>query len=214
MTADSAGDSPPAQTPLTPNELVIRRLKDARAALDGGISTYQLAERLAALTGGGGTLSTHVLQNLEAGRRQGVTVAELLLLAAGLSVPPEFFLVPAGDDRVQVTPSAVLGRDELLSWIRGQQSLPGGDAEHFAAVSADTLGAANPDGNAALKAEFLRHAAGLLDGFLADSDVIVAKTREQVRDLLTELRTAVADGTGTDNLLAMIDDHLRRLPTE
>ena len=97
MTADGAGGGDQRPAVVTPSELIVRRLKDARARR-GGISTRMLAERLAALTGDGTRLSANVLQNLEAGRRQqAVTVDELLLLAYGLDVPPEFFLAPLGE---------------------------------------------------------------------------------------------------------------------
>lgn len=212
MTADEKDGA--AATPASPSELIIRRLKDARARL-GGISTYQLADRLAALSGGRGKLSANVLQNLETGRRQqAVTVEELLLLALGLGVPPEFFLAPPSGEQVQLTPSVVLDRDTFLAWIQGRAPLADTDAEQYTKASADVFGDSRLAGNAAMKADFLRHAAGILDDFFADSDQIIRKTRGQVRDLLGELRTAVEGDTSREELLSILDGYLDRLPTD
>lgn len=213
MTADEVASGGTRQ-PVLVGELIIRRLKDGRARASG-ISTYQLAERLSGMTGGRSRLSANVLQNLEAGRRQqAVTVEEMLLLALGLGVPPEFFLAPAAADRVQLAPDVVVDAETFLAWVQGRLPVPPTDPQQYAQVSAEVLGDTSRSGNGALKAEFLRAAASMLDGFFADSDQIIAKTRGQVRDLLTELRQAVADGADRDELLGMLDGHLDRLPTD
>src|SRR5213078_1407156 len=109
--------------PVSPNELVIRRLKDARGR-HGGISTYQLAERLAELTGNTSTLSASVLQNLESRRRQqAVTVNELLLLSLALGVPPVFFLTPPPGCAVQLTPDTTVDPEAFLGWVQGRTPL-------------------------------------------------------------------------------------------
>lgn len=216
MTTQGSGEPPPG-TPLTVGELIRQRLKAARARRDG-ISARQFAAHLATLTPPGETrLSANVLQNLEVGRRQqAVTVEELLLLAAGLSVPPEYFLIPPPGETLQITPTVALGSAEFLDWLRGRHApdIPGTDAAHYAAVSAEELGDSRLSGNAALKAEYLRRASGMLDDFLADHDEIIGKTREQVRDMLGDLRTAVADGADKDQILAQIDQYLDKLPTD
>lgn len=214
VTADEKGGAAAPQAPASPGELIIQRLKDARARA-GGISTYQLADRLATLSGGGSKLSANVLQNLETGRRQqAVTVEELLLLSLGLGVPPEFFLAPPPGGQVRITPSVVVDRDAFLSWVQGRAPLADTDPEQYAKVAADVLGDSRLAGNAALKADFLRHAAGMLDDFFADSDQIIRNTRGQVRDLLGELRTAVDGGASREELLSMLDGYLDRLPAD
>ncbi|RKR88280.1 hypothetical protein BDK92_2589 [Micromonospora pisi] len=198
--------------PISPGALIIGRLKDGRARL-GGISTYQLADRLAAMTGGGTKLSANVLQNLEAGRRQqAVTVEEMLLLSLALGVPPEFFLAPPEGDRVQLAPAVVIDSEAFLAWVRGRQPLPLTDSTQYEQVSAEVLGDTGSTTNADLKSEFLRNAAGMLDDFLADSDQIIRQTRGQVRDLLQDLRTAVDGETSREDLLKTIDSYLARLP--
>ena len=215
MTATpSGGPANDTADPIGPAELIIGRLKDARVRA-GGVSTYQLADRLAELTGGAPKLSANVLQNLETGRRQqAVTVEELLLLALALDVPPEFFLAPPVGGKVRLTPSVTLDRDVFLAWVQGRAPAPGTDAEHYQAVSAEVLGDTRLSGNAALKASFLREATSVLNDFLADSDQIIHKTREQVRTLLGDLRTAVDGGSSREDLIATIDAYLDRLPTD
>jgi transcriptional regulator with XRE-family HTH domain len=217
MTADGPGGASGQPAAVTPGELIVRRLKDARAKA-GGISTRALAERLAALTGDA-RLSANVLQNLEAGRRQqAVTVDELLLLAYGLDVPPEFFLAPFAEP-VQLTATRAVEAGQFLAWIRGRQALPGTAGEFYASVSTLVLGPAAPEGTDALKAEFRQRIDGLIDAFFAEdekamteSDEIIRKTQDQVRDLLGQLRTAIADGTARDELLSLVDSYLQRLP--
>jgi transcriptional regulator with XRE-family HTH domain len=197
--------------PLSPNELVIRRLKDGRAR-HGGISTYQLAERVAELTGST-SLSASVLQNLESGRRQqAVTVNEMLLLSFALGVPPEFFLAPPPDSAVRLTPTATVDAEAFLAWVQGRAPIEGIDPDQYAAVAADVLGDSRLSGDAALKAAFLRDAAGILDDYLADSDQVIANTRGQIRDLLTDLRAAIEGDADRTAVLSMIDGYLGRMP--
>lgn len=207
----ASGEELAGPTAVSPNELVIGRLKDGRAR-GGGISTYQLADRIAALAGNTSTLSASVLQNLESGRRQqAVTVNELLLLSMALGVPPEFFLAPPPGTAVQLTPDTTVTPDRFLAWVQGRAPIDGTDPDQYATVAADVLGDSRLSGDAALKAAFLRDAAGILDDYLADSDQIIAKTRGQMRDLLTELRAAIDGDTDRNEVLSMIDGYLGRM---
>ena len=48
----------------------------------------------------------------------------------------------------------------------------------------------------------------MLSDFFADSDQIIAQTRGQIRDLLTDLRAAI----DRNEVLSMIDGYLGRMP--
>jgi transcriptional regulator with XRE-family HTH domain len=201
----------PAATPISPGDLVIARLKDARKRL--GWSTIHLAEQLAAA--GAPRLTANILQNLEAGRRQqAVTVEELLLLALATHVPPEFFLAADDNQRIRLVPGVVVDSEQLLAWVRGEQPLPVTDHARYQQATTDALGdRSGGGGSAALRAEFLQRASAAFDGFFADAEEIAGKTREQVRLLLSDLRAAVAAGASTEELFSQIDGYLSNLPT-
>ncbi|GAB1690690.1 hypothetical protein [Krasilnikovia sp. M28-CT-15] len=212
MTETRARGARPEPAPVSVGELLIARLKEARALR--GWSTIQLAEQLA--TAGAPRLTANILQNLEAGRRQqAVQVEELLVLALVLGLPGEFFLAPRDGERLRLLPGVTPDREQFLAWLRGQQPLPGADAERYREVSAQVLPAAAVAASAAdlqLREEFVKRAAAALDGFLADSDQITRKTREQVRSLLADIKTAVTDGATAQELTAQIDQYLADLP--
>ncbi|MFJ4012226.1 helix-turn-helix transcriptional regulator [Streptomyces sp. NPDC090026] len=69
--------------------------------------------------------------NLENGKRQNVTVVELLALAKLLDVAVVHLLVPVADAPYLVTPETVEGSDTVRAWVRGQQPLPGMDERIF-----------------------------------------------------------------------------------
>jgi transcriptional regulator with XRE-family HTH domain len=203
-----SGVAQPAATPISPGDLVIARLKDARKRL--GWSTTHLAEQLA--TAGAPKLTANILQNLEAGRRQQtVTVEELLLLAMATHVPPEFFLAAGDNQRIQLVPGVVVDAEQLLAWVRGEQPLPVTDPARYQQATTEALGDRAGGASAGLRAEFLQRASAAFDGFFADSEEITRKTREQVRHLLTELRAAVEAGASTEELFTQLDGYLTNL---
>ncbi|MFC8415707.1 helix-turn-helix transcriptional regulator [Streptomyces coelicoflavus] len=69
--------------------------------------------------------------NLEKGKRQNVTVVELLALAKVLDVALVNLLVPVNDAPYQVTPERVEDSDAVRAWVRGQKPLPGMDERTF-----------------------------------------------------------------------------------
>lgn len=69
--------------------------------------------------------------NLESGKRQNVTVVELLALAKVLDVAVVNLLVPVNDAPFQVTPDRVEDADTVRAWVRGQKPLPGMDERTF-----------------------------------------------------------------------------------
>jgi len=82
-----------------------------------GISAVQLAKRTAEL---GFHLPRSVIANLENNRRATVSVAELLVLAAALDVPPVLLVVPVGrTSAVEVLPDTSTSPWRARGWIHG-----------------------------------------------------------------------------------------------
>jgi 8-oxo-dGTP diphosphatase len=92
----------------------IRRYRDA-----AGMSAQQLADRCAEL---GAPMHRSVIANLENGRRPSVSVAELLVLARALDVPPLRFLVPLENDTVELLPGEYRDPWTATNWLIDQGS--------------------------------------------------------------------------------------------
>ncbi|MFI6783483.1 helix-turn-helix domain-containing protein [Micromonospora sp. NPDC050276] len=198
MTSEQLGEA-------TPGEVVRLRLKEIR-------KKRRLNPDKAAELYGDPAMSTTVLMNIEAGRRRTpVTVDELMRFAYALDVPPEALLVPGTDQQVQVAPGVVVDATRLLRWMRGEEALNGTDTTHYEAVAAGSLGPSEGRVPQQLRDEFLTRAQAAFDGFFADSDEIRRKTRQQVREVLGEVRTAATNGVPADELITMIDGFLDRL---
>lgn len=89
------------------------------------MSAQQLADACAAL---GHEVPRSVLANLESGRRETVSVTELVVLAEALGVSPVELLLPLGhDDGVEILPEREVSTTEALLWFRGDNTLPEGD---------------------------------------------------------------------------------------
>lgn len=73
--------------------------------------------------------------NLESGKRQNVTVQELLALALALDVAPVNLLVPLDNRPYLVTPTRIEDSDSVRAWVRGKAPLPGVDERTFLAES-------------------------------------------------------------------------------
>lgn len=85
-----------------------------------GLTAQQLADRCAEL---GVAFPRAVLANFESGRRPTVSIAELLVLAAALDVPPMLLLVPLGRvDMVEILPGRLLPPRRALGWLDGEES--------------------------------------------------------------------------------------------
>lgn len=110
----------------SPVGVIAERVREVRGRL--GLTAQQLADRLrdAGLQWDRGTVT-----KLETGRRQNVSVAELLALARALHAAPVHLLVPLDGRPYQVTPNEVLGADRVRSWICGDEPLPGTDRRIF-----------------------------------------------------------------------------------
>ena len=81
------------------------------------MSAQQLADRTREL---GLHVIRSVIANLENGRRDNISVAELVILARALDVPPVLLLYPVGcEDTVEVSPGEQLPPWDALQWFTG-----------------------------------------------------------------------------------------------
>jgi transcriptional regulator with XRE-family HTH domain len=117
----------PSIRPVDPVAVIARQVKELRT--DKGWTAAQLGD---ALTEHGVKWDRFTVASLENGKRQNVTVKELLALAFVLDVPPDLLLfLPdrVGEDRnaLQVTPTVVTSMWRALSWISGESedAMPG-----------------------------------------------------------------------------------------
>lgn len=86
-----------------------------------GLSAQQLAERCAAL---GAEFPRAVLANLETGRRETVSVAEVLVLAQALDISPMLLIVPLGRHATaEILPDVEMQAWDATRWIGGTAKL-------------------------------------------------------------------------------------------
>ncbi len=86
-----------------------------------GLSAAELADRISDRHGG--TLDRSAIAKIEAGTRN-VSLDDLLLLAAGLAVPPPLLFLPLESGQpVAVTPNSHLHPDLAWQWIEGETPL-------------------------------------------------------------------------------------------
>ncbi|MEV0446152.1 helix-turn-helix transcriptional regulator [Streptomyces spectabilis] len=100
-----------------------------------GISAQQLSDLCSDV---GMDIPRAVISNLENGRRTSVTVAEVLVLAAALDVPPLLLVFPVGyQELCEVLPNRQRDTWGGLLWAAGDRDTPGGslpirgDLENF-----------------------------------------------------------------------------------
>ena len=110
----------PKRTPdPAPSQVIARRIREWRDRR--GISAAQLAERVDAL---GVEMNRAIVANIEHGRRERITVEELLAFAAALAVPPVALVFPVGaEERVAATPRHPLDPFEAVLWFSGERPL-------------------------------------------------------------------------------------------
>ncbi|SDY84775.1 hypothetical protein SAMN05661080_04795 [Modestobacter sp. DSM 44400] len=86
------------------------------------MSGQQLADATATL---GHPLPRSVIANLESGRRDTVSVAELLVLARALEVPPLQLVFPIGREAMnEVLPGTVIPTWLAAQWFTGEEAFP------------------------------------------------------------------------------------------
>lgn len=94
----------------------IRRHRDRRK-----LSAQQLADRTAEL---GSPVPRNVIANLESGRRDVITVAEVLVLAAALDVAPTELICPVGfDEQIELLPGRMMDPLQASRWVDGELAL-------------------------------------------------------------------------------------------
>ncbi|GHJ45853.1 hypothetical protein Cs7R123_31950 [Catellatospora sp. TT07R-123] len=188
----------------SPGEIVRDRLREVRKARK--LNATQAAELY-----DDPSMTSTVLMNIEAGRRAaGATIDELIRFAYVLDVPPEALLVAAGE-HVQVAPGVTVDSARFLRWVRGQEPLEGTDARQYQAAADAVLSGAEQPVSQDLRAWFQERAMAAFDLFAADADQISRKTREQVREVLGEVRDAITSDAPTADVLQKIDGFLDRL---
>jgi hypothetical protein len=85
------------------------------------MSMQQLADRTAEL---GMPIPQSVLANLESGRRDTVSVAEVLVLAAALDVAPVELICPVGFDKhMEMLPGITVDPLAAMRWFAGERKL-------------------------------------------------------------------------------------------
>lgn len=109
-----------------PVETVARRVAELRARK--GWTATQLGEQLKAV---GISWDRFTVASLENGKRQSVSVTELLALARILDVAPVHLLVPVDDRRFRVTPVETRDATRVRAWLRGEQPLPSADLRTY-----------------------------------------------------------------------------------
>lgn len=103
-----------------------------------GVSAQQLADKCADL--GLPSITRTVITKLENGRREAVSTAELLVLAAALDVPPILLVIPLmRQPLVEILPGLNVWPWAALLWFRGDSDEPGGFG-----VTGSKMGGDNP----------------------------------------------------------------------
>ncbi|NEA67519.1 helix-turn-helix transcriptional regulator [Streptomyces sp. SID12488] len=89
---------------------------------DQGLSAQQLSDRCAEI---GMPIQRSVLANLESGRRTTVTIAEVLILAAALNIPPVLLVFPLGHaESCEVLPGETFDVLKGIDWFSGNRAEP------------------------------------------------------------------------------------------
>ncbi|MBF4568512.1 helix-turn-helix transcriptional regulator [Plantibacter sp. VKM Ac-2880] len=114
-----------------------QRVKAARESRVPRMSAQSLADSTVRL---GHEVKRSVISNLESGRRGTVTLADVLVLAYALDVPPMLLMTPLGtDDACEVLPGRMESTWDAVEWISGHDPLPGDREERSAEWSLVTV---------------------------------------------------------------------------
>ena len=101
--------------------LVAREIRRYRESQQPRMSVQRLADRTAELDM---AIPRSVLANLESGRRETVSVAEVLALAAALNVSPIELICPVGFDKeTEILPGRMLDPLSAVRWFTGELKL-------------------------------------------------------------------------------------------
>jgi transcriptional regulator with XRE-family HTH domain len=98
--------------------LVAREVRRYSEGQQPKMSAQQLADRTAEL---GMPIPRSVLANLESGRRETVSAAELIVLAAALNVAPIELICPTGyDEQTEILPGRMVDSLSAVRWFTGE----------------------------------------------------------------------------------------------
>ena len=113
--------------PTSSTAAIAERVRSLR--ISRGWSARQLAEECQER---GLDLSREAIAWLETGRRQAISVDELMTFARVLDVAPVHLLVPfSHEGLVAVTPNEQAPAASVRAWVRGDAPLPGGDPMEY-----------------------------------------------------------------------------------
>ncbi|MBB5940438.1 helix-turn-helix domain-containing protein [Streptomyces zagrosensis] len=99
---------------------IAQRLRDSRRA--AGLTMAEVAQGCA--TRGMPELTEHSIKNLESGRKTSISVADVVMLADVLGVPPVTLLFPLGSSAaVEVLPGRELSTWDAVAWFTGETLL-------------------------------------------------------------------------------------------
>lgn len=107
--------------------LIADQVKLRRKAL--GWTAQDLSDAIGRL---GFDFPRSTLADLESGRRNHVTVAELLVIAAALNVPPVLLISPvAASAETEITPGSKVTAFRAVQWLSGETPIPHADDEAY-----------------------------------------------------------------------------------
>lgn len=110
----------PDQWPTAFTGRIARRLRDSRKA--AGLTMAEVAQGCA--DRGLPEFTEHSMKNLESGRKTSITVAEFVVLADVLSVPPVTLLFPLGSSAtVEALPGREVSTWDAVAWFTGESPL-------------------------------------------------------------------------------------------
>ncbi|MFB7776228.1 helix-turn-helix domain-containing protein [Streptomyces bauhiniae] len=99
---------------------IAQRLRDSRKA--AGLTMAEVAQACAAR--GLSELTEHSIKNLESRRKTSISVADVVVLADVLGVPPVTLLFPLGSSaKVEVLPGRELSTWDAVAWFTGETHL-------------------------------------------------------------------------------------------
>ena len=101
------------------HQRIAAAIRDARSQRQ--MSAQDLADETERL---GHPVSRSQIANYESNRKRGLDVAEFLILAAALDIPPSLLLFPTfPDDTVEVLPGRVIDTSRAVDWLSGHATL-------------------------------------------------------------------------------------------
>ncbi|MFD9428046.1 MULTISPECIES: helix-turn-helix domain-containing protein [unclassified Streptomyces] len=99
---------------------IAQRVRDSRKAAD--LTMAEVAQGCAGL--GLSEFTEHSMKNLESGRKTSINVADFVVLAAVLGVPPVTLLFPLGSSpTVEVLPGREVSAWDAVAWFTGESPL-------------------------------------------------------------------------------------------